>query len=830
MAKLRAFQLAQELGIENKEFLQVMSSIGIPLKSHMSSIEESEVEAIKEKIANFKRGRTIETRVKGSIIRRRAAPTKPEPAPAPAPEPVPPSPTLDASSADAAAEAPVAEGPAGPAEHSPASAPYDGLVASPPAVPAEPAISELGKRRTDREELKPKKKGLKPVQRKAKEVIDVLPEEVPTLARRGPAWRGGAQPAGPAGSGQGFAPSRPTFRKRTVIKKEARKTEITTPKASKRVVKVSGEIAVQELAKRMGVKAGDVLRKLVGLGMMVNINATIDFDAAGLVAQEFGYEVENIKVEVESLLTPHAADRPEDLAHRPPTVTVMGHVDHGKTSLLDAIRSTNVTGGEAGGITQHIGAYHVRTPKGNIVFLDTPGHEAFTAMRARGAQVTDIVVLVVAADDGVMPQTIEAVDHAKAAGVPIMVAINKIDKPGADPERIKYRLMEFGLVPEASGGDTICALVSAKEKTGIDELLESILLQAEVMELKASPKKLAAGVVIEARLDKGRGPVATVLVREGTLRRGDAIVAGTQYGRVRALLDDLGRPLDTVTPGLPAEVLGLSGVPMAGEPFNAAKDERSAKEVADYRAQRQREGQLAGSAKVSLEDLFNKISTGETKDLRLVIKGDTQGSVEAVGDALRKLSGTDVQVRVIHGAVGGVSESDVMLASASDALVIGFNVRPDPKTQSLAEQEEVQIKLYTVIYDAVDDVRKAMEGLLAPTLKEKITGRAEVRNTFTVQRIGTIAGCMVTEGTITRASQVRLIRDSVVAYEGRIGSLRRFKDDVREVPSGTECGIKIENYNDVKVGDVIEAYSVEEFASKLQSSSPAPSPSPSASQ
>ncbi len=697
-------------------------------------------------------------------------------------------------------------------------------------MPAEPAISELGKRRTDREELKPKKKGLKPVQRKAKEVIDVLPEEVPTLARRGPAWRGGAQPAGPAGSGQGFAPSRPTFRKRTVIKKEARKTEITTPKASKRVVKVSGEIAVQELAKRMGVKAGDVLRKLVGLGMMVNINATIDFDAAGLVAQEFGYEVENIKVEVESLLTPHAADRPEDLAHRPPTVTVMGHVDHGKTSLLDAIRSTNVTGGEAGGITQHIGAYHVRTPKGNIVFLDTPGHEAFTAMRARGAQVTDIVVLVVAADDGVMPQTIEAVDHAKAAGVPIMVAINKIDKPGADPERIKYRLMEFGLVPEASGGDTICALVSAKEKTGIDELLESILLQAEVMELKASPKKLAAGVVIEARLDKGRGPVATVLVREGTLRRGDAIVAGTQYGRVRALLDDLGRPLDTVTPGLPAEVLGLSGVPMAGEPFNAAKDERSAKEVADYRAQRQREGQLAGSAKVSLEDLFNKISTGETKDLRLVIKGDTQGSVEAVGDALRKLSGTDVQVRVIHGAVGGVSESDVMLASASDALVIGFNVRPDPKTQSLAEQEEVQIKLYTVIYDAVDDVRKAMEGLLAPTLKEKITGRAEVRNTFTVQRIGTIAGCMVTEGTITRASQVRLIRDSVVAYEGRIGSLRRFKDDVREVPSGTECGIKIENYNDVKVGDVIEAYSVEEFASKLQSSSPAPSPSPSASQ
>jgi translation initiation factor IF-2 len=434
----------------------------------------------------------------------------------------------------------------------------------------------------------------------------------------------------------------------------------------------------------------------------------------------------------------------------------------------------------------------------------------------------------VAADDGVMPQTIEAVNHAKAAGVPILVAINKIDKPGADPERIKYRLMEYGLVPEASGGDTIYALVSAKQKTGIDELLESILLQAEVMELKANPDKLAAGVVVEGRLDKGRGPVATVLVREGTLRRGDAIVAGTHEGRVRALQDHRGRSLDAVTPGLPAEVLGLAGVPMAGEAFNAARDEHSAREVAEFRAQREREGHLAASARVSLEDLFKKISEGEAKELRLVIKGDTQGTVEAVGDAVRKLSGTDVQVNVIHGAVGGVTESDVMLASASDALVIGFNVRPDPKAQSLAEQEKIQVKLYTVIYDAVEDIRKAMEGLLAPTLREKTTGRAEVRNTFAVQRVGTIAGCMVTEGSVTRGGQVRVIRDSVVVYEGRIGSLRRFKEDVREVPSGTECGIKIENYNDVKVGDVIEAYSVEELAPRLQSS-PAPSPSPSVS-
>ncbi len=821
MAKLRAFQMAQELGIENKEFVSLMSAIGMPIKSHMSAIPEEDIEKIKLKIAEFKRGRTVEKRVGGTVIRRRVSAEKPAEA-----EP-------EARSAETAAEA-VLPGGAEPADIVPEPlaaggepAPEIAREAALPAIAPAPTaleLDELGKRRGEREELKPKKKGLKPAARKAREVIDVLPEEVPTLARRGLPWRPGSPGTpGPGGGAPAFTPQRSSYRKRTVIKKESRKTEITTPKASKRNLRIEGQIAVGELAKRMGVKAADVIRKLVGIGVMANLNALIDADAASLVAHEFGYEIENVAVAVESLIETGArADRPEDVAPRPPVVTVMGHVDHGKTSLLDAIRQTNVTAGEAGGITQHIGAYHVTTPRGEIVFLDTPGHEAFTAMRARGAKATDIVVLVVAADDGVMPQTIEAIDHAKAAGVPIIVAINKMDKPGADVDRVRNRLMEYGLVPESFGGETIYAPVSAKAKTGIDELLESILLQAEVLELKANPKKLARGVVVEARLDKGRGPVATVLVQEGTLRAGDAVVAGPFYGRVRALVDDRGRKLEAATPGLPAEVLGLSGVPMAGEPLNAVKDERVAKEVAERLAAKLRQGQVAAPAKQSLEELFAQIQKGETKELRIVLKADTQGSVEAVRDALGKLSGADVLVRVIHGGVGGISDNDVNLASASNGVVIGFNVRPDGRAQALAEQQKVEIDLYSVIYDAVNDVRRAMEGLLKPTLKEHITAHAEVRNTFTIKGIGTIAGCIVADGTIARGVQVRLLRDSVPVYTGKIQTLRRFKDDVREVQSGLECGIKLENYNDVKVGDVIETFNVEELATRLQSSAPAP--------
>ncbi len=809
MATLRAFQLAQELGIENKEFVSLMSAIGMPIKSHMSAIPEADIEKIKTKIAEFKRGRTVEKRVGGTVIRRRVSAAEPAAA-----EPE--------ASAPSEPEGGVLE-PAEPLPEPLAAAPAPEIGPEPaPGAPGPLELEELGKRRGDREDAKPKKKGLKPAARKAREVIDVLPEEVPTLARRGLPWRPGA-PAGPGSGAQSFTPQRSSYRKRTVIKKESRKTEITTPRASKRNLRIEGQIAVGELAKRMGIKAADVIRKLMGLGVMANLNAVIDADSAALVAHEFGYEVENVAVAVESLIETGAqVDRPEDVMPRPPVVTVMGHVDHGKTSLLDAIRQTNVTAGEAGGITQHIGAYHVTTPRGEIVFLDTPGHEAFTAMRARGAKATDIVVLVVAADDGVMPQTIEAIDHAKAAGVPIIVATNKMDKPGADPDRVRNRLMEYGLVPESFGGETIYAPVSAKTKTGIEELLESILLQAEVLELRANPKKLAKGVVVEARLEKGRGPVATVLIQEGTLRLGDAIVTGPFYGRVRAMSDDRGNRLEAVTPGLPAEVLGLSGVPMAGEPLNAVKDERVAKEVAERLAANIRQGQVAAPAKQSLEELFAQIQKGETKELRIVLKADTQGSVEAVRDALGKLSGADVQVRVIHGGVGGISDNDVNLASASNAVAIGFNVRPDGRAQALAEQQKVEIDLYSVIYDAVNDVRRAMEGLLKPTLKEHVTAHAEVRNIFTIKGIGTIAGCMITDGTIARATQVRLLRDSVPVYTGKIQTLRRFKDDVKEVQSGLECGIKLENYNDVKVGDLIETFHVEELATRLQSSAPAP--------
>ncbi len=830
MSKMRAFQLARELEIDTKEFLQKMADIGMPLKSHMSTIPEDEIEGIKQKLEELGRGRTVETRIAGeqkTVIRRRAAKVKPAPPPPPEPPEVPVKPAPAAPEVPPPVEAPLKEAPpeeaAPPAPPEPVAPPppamEEGLrpaaKAAAPAPSAEPSLEpepSVPKRRGEREEAKPRKK-IRPAARKAREVIDVLPEELPSLGPRAPGWRGGGSVR--PGGVQAY---RPSYRKRTVVKKGGGKTLITTPKASKRVVKISGEVTVQELAKRMGVKVADVQRKLVGLGMMVNVNASIDPDAASLAAHEFGYEVEDIAVELESLLGTPKADQPEQLLPRPPVVTVMGHVDHGKTSLLDAIRHTTVTAGESGGITQHIGAYHVKLPKGEIVFLDTPGHEAFTAMRARGAQVTDIVVLVVAADDGVMPQTVEAVNHAKAAGVPILVAINKMDKPGADPDRIKNKLMEYGLVPESFGGDTIFVLVSAKQKTGLEDLLENILLQAEVMELKANPKKLASGVVIEAKVEKGRGPVATILVREGTLKRGDTIVAGSHQGRVRAMNNDRGRLMVAVTPGLPAEVQGLSGVPMAGETFNATEDEQIAKEVAEGRAQKERRGQLVQAPKVDLDNLFERMQGDGAKELRVIIKADSQGSVEAMRDALNKLSGKDVQVRTIHGAVGGISESDIMLASASDAIAIGFHVRPDLKAQALARQEKVRIALYKVIYEAVDEIRKAMEGLLTPKVKETTSARAEVRNIFPIQRVGTIAGCVVSDGTVKSGSRVRVIRDSVEIYDGRIGSLRRFKDDVREVASGLECGIRVENFSDVKVGDILETYQVEEVAPQLESS------------
>ncbi|HJV65699.1 MAG TPA: translation initiation factor IF-2 [Geomonas sp.] len=593
-----------------------------------------------------------------------------------------------------------------------------------------------------------------------------------------------------------------------------KKTEITVPKAIKRIIKISESITVGELAKRMGIKATDLIRALMKMGVMATINHPLDFDTATLLATDFGYEIENVALDVDEMLEAEP-DAPESLVKRPPVVTIMGHVDHGKTSLLDAIRETNVIAGEAGGITQHIGAYDVELNGRKITFLDTPGHEAFTAMRARGAKVTDIVILVVAADDGVMPQTREAINHSKAAGVPIIVAINKIDKPDANPSKVKQELMEFGLVSEEWGGDTIFVEVSAKKRINLEELLEMVLLQADVLELKANPDKPARGTIVEAKLDKGRGPVATVLVQEGTLKGSDYFVAGVHYGRVRAMQNNRGEKVQSAGPAMPVEVIGFTGVPDAGDVFVALSDEKQAKEIANHRQAKLREAELAKSSKLSLEQLYEKIQKGEVKDLNTIVKGDVQGSVEAVAESLRKLTTDAVRLNVLHASVGAITETDVNLASASNAIILGFNVRPEVKAAALAEKEGVDIRLYNIIYDAVDDIKKAMEGLLEPTFREKALGRAEVRETFQVPKHGTVAGSYVTDGKIVRNALVRLLRDNVVVHEGKLASLRRFKDDVKDVATGYECGMSIENYNDIKVGDIIECYEMEKVAAKL---------------
>ncbi len=603
-------------------------------------------------------------------------------------------------------------------------------------------------------------------------------------------------------------------KRRALPGKEQRKTEITTPKASKRVVRITEGVTVGDLARNMGVKAGELIKKLMELGQMATLNQVLDADTATLLAGEFGYSVENVAFDVEQAIEVSEEVSAGEALPRPPVVTVMGHVDHGKTSLLDAIRHTNITAKEFGGITQHIGAYTVTVGERKITFVDTPGHEAFTAMRARGAKVTDIVVLVVAANEGVMPQTIEAINHARAAGVPIIVAINKIDLPDANIDRTKQRLTEQSLIPEDYGGDTITVPVSARSGEGIERLLEMILLQADVMDLKANPDRPARGTVVESELDRGRGPVATVLIQEGTLHQGDPFVCGVSFGRVRAMLDHLGQRLSEAGPSTPVEIFGLSSVPEPGTAFVMVAEESKARQVAEYRRSKQREGELAKTSRVSLEDLSQRMAAGEVKELGVIVKGDVQGSVEALTDALTRLSTGEVKLNVIHSSAGAISETDVTLASASKAVVIGFNVRPEPKAAQLAEKEGVDIRLYTVIYEAISDMREAMEGLLAPTFREKSLGRAEVRKIFNVPG-GTIAGSMVTDGKVTRSARARLVRDGRVVWEGRIGSLRRFKDDAREVQAGYECGIGLENYNDVKPDDVIENFEMETVLRKL---------------
>ena len=581
------------------------------------------------------------------------------------------------------------------------------------------------------------------------------------------------------------------------------------PKPVQLSIVVPDEITVGELASRMKQTAANVIKKLMSMGVMASINDVVDYDTAYLVADEFNIIVnKEIVLSLEDRLIDSTEDAPETLEGRAPVVVVMGHVDHGKTSLLDAIRNAHVTDGEAGGITQHIGAYSVHVHDKDITFLDTPGHEAFTAMRARGANMTDIAVLVVAADDGIMPQTIEAIHHAKAAGVTIIVAINKMDRPGANPDKIMSDLTNYELIPEAWGGDTICVPVSALKKEGIDELLDMILLSAEMLELKANPNRRAEGVVVEARLDKGKGTVATFLVQRGTLRTGDIIIAGTAVGRVRVMTNDKGRTVKEAGPSIPVEITGLSEVPNAGDRFFAVKDEKMARDLAEERKQEEKKAS-AESSKVSLDDLFNQIGNG-VKDLNIIVKADVQGSAEAVKQSLEKLSNEEVKVRVIHAAVGGITESDVMLASASNALIVGFNVRPDRTATDAATRDKVDIHTYRIIYDCIEEVKAAMKGMLAPTFKEVVLGHAEVRQTIHVPNIGTIAGSYVTDGRITRNALIRILRDSVVIFEDKISSLRRFKDDVREVASGYECGIGLEKYGDIKEGDVLEAYIMEE--------------------
>ncbi|HVO27524.1 MAG TPA: translation initiation factor IF-2 [Candidatus Margulisiibacteriota bacterium] len=861
MVRKRIHELSREWNVEAKDLLAKLEKLGIHGKRSQSSLTDDEVERLRvefgadekpsvtvgdERVLEGIEGETVvERRVRTNVIRRRTTRIEPVPSQETLPqqpsEPLPlateafesfaapeslPEPLPAALSEEAVTIPPPA---AAPPETPPT--PVVRVTQAPAAAPAEPAPSPTtveplrGPRVLGRIDLK-KTEPVPPARREAAEVAR-------ERARR---EVGGVPPLPETEEGKPKKKkrkviSKPEFqelteqerrraklprKKKALPGKEQKKTEITTPRASKRIVRIAEVITVGELAKAMGVKAGEIIKKLMDSGMMATINQALDIDTATLIAADFDYNVENVAFDAESMLeVEHEAQADESVEARPPVVTIMGHVDHGKTSLLDAIRQTNVTAQEAGGITQHIGAYSVDVHGRKVTFLDTPGHEAFTAMRARGAKVTDIVVLVVAADDGVMPQTAEAINHARAASVPILVAINKIDKPEANIEKIKQGLTDYGLVAEDWGGDTICVPVSAKTKEGIPQLLEMLLLQADILDLKANSDKLARGTIVEAKLDRGRGPVATVLVQEGTLKVGAPFVCGGNYGRVRAMVDDKGRKVETAGPSMPVEILGLQGVPDAGSPFVAVGDEATARQVAEHRRGKQREANLVKTAKVSLEDLYQQIQAGDVKELRVVIKADVQGSVEALAEALTRLSTEEVRLNVIHASVGGITESDALLASASNAVVIGFNVRPEAKASEIAEREGVDVRLYTVIYDALNEIRDAMEGLLEPTVREKTVGRAEVRQVFTVPSFGAVAGSFVVDGRITRNASVRLVRDHVVVYTGKVASLRRFKEDAREVQSGYECGIGLENYQDVKAGDVVEAFEVERVARRL---------------
>ena len=781
MIKYRVHEVAKDFNVTSKVISQILTDYIAPPKNHMQVLENHELDVIFEYMTQHNQAASLEDIFK--VPEKPAAPAKKEAVP---------------EKATAAAEKKPAQQSAAPAQQQTA--------------PQQPKAEKPNKPHTPRQVAE-------------KRVIDTRGSAAVNIEKYNEKFED------MAGSKTGSGNMRLGTKEKIVSKSKQRqnqqsasskrrqeernrmqKLQLEIAKKQQLKVEIPDEISVGELASRMKKTASEVIKQLFKLGVFASVSDVIDYDTAALVAMELGCKVEKeVIVTVEERLIDDHEDKPEDLQPRAPVVVVMGHVDHGKTSLLDYIRHANVVSGEAGGITQHIGAYTVEINGSPITFLDTPGHEAFTSMRARGAMVTDIAILVVAADDGIMPQTIESINHAKAANIPVVVAINKMDTVGANPDRIKQQLTEYDLVPEEWGGDTIVCPISAKTGMGIDNLLENLVVLAEVQELKANPNRAAKGTVIEARLDKGRGPIMTVLVQNGTLKAGDIIIAGTAVGRVRTMINDKGQRVTVAGPSTPVEISGLSEVPSAGDVFNAVADERMARELAEERRVQQMNNSMGGSKKVSLEDIFSQIKSGEMKTLNIIVKADVQGSAEAVKSSLEKISNDEVRVKVIHSAVGAINESDVMLAATSGAIIVGFNVRPDNAARDSAARSNVDMRMYRVIYDCINEIEAAMKGMLAPQFKEVIIGHAEVRETYKVSKVGTVCGCYCTDGKIQRGCEVRVLRDNIVIHEGELASLRRFKDDVKEVASGYECGMQVEKFNDIKIGDVIECFVMEQI-------------------
>ena len=783
MIKYRVHEVAKDFNVTSKVISQILTDYIAPPKNHMQVLENHELDVIFEYMTQHNQAASLEDIFK--VPEKPAAPAKKEAAPektAAAPEKKP------AQQSTAPAQ------PQQPAPQQPKKAEKPNKPHTPRQVAEKRVIDTRGSAAVNIEKYNEKFEDMAGNKTGSGNMRLGTKEKIVSKSKQ----RQNQQSA--------------SSKRRQEERNRMQKLQLEIAKKQQLKVEIPDEISVGELASRMKKTASEVIKQLFKLGVFASVSDVIDYDTAALVAMELGCKVEKeVIVTVEERLIDDHEDKPEDLLPRAPVVVVMGHVDHGKTSLLDYIRHANVVSGEAGGITQHIGAYTVEINGSPITFLDTPGHEAFTSMRARGAMVTDIAILVVAADDGIMPQTIESINHAKAANIPVVVAINKMDTVGANPDRIKQQLTEYDLVPEEWGGDTIVCPISAKTGMGIDNLLENLVVLAEVQELKANPNRAAKGTVIEARLDKGRGPIMTVLVQNGTLKAGDIIIAGTAVGRVRTMINDKGQRVTEAGPSTPVEISGLSEVPSAGDVFNAVADERMARELAEERRVQQMNNSMGGTKKVSLEDIFSQIKSGEMKTLNIIVKADVQGSAEAVKSSLEKISNDEVRVKVIHSAVGAINESDVMLAATSGAIIVGFNVRPDNAARDSAARSNVDMRMYRVIYDCINEIEAAMKGMLAPQFKEVIIGHAEVRETYKVSKVGTVCGCYCTDGKIQRGCEVRVLRDNIVIHEGELASLRRFKDDVKEVASGYECGMQVEKFNDIKIGDVIECFVMEQI-------------------